>query len=212
MPRRPSRRGWPSRNAVAERALLAILGATAATLAAPGLPSHPGLNAIAAFHVAMAGALLLSAVGRDALTTALRVLAAVMLAIAAIVPIWRPLEIFSEEGQQLYSIVVILAAAGYGRLLGGPAFYLAAAAGSSCWAVVYGGRAYAAMKRSVVGLDQIVLGLLFFALAAAISLSKAGAWPLRPFWGTRGDPLAAQVGGGGAEAVEGGFEELPPPG
>ena len=33
------------------------------------------------------------------------------------------------------------------------------------------------LRKVVIGLDQIAWGMLFFALAMAISLKKAGIWP-----------------------------------
>ena len=46
----------------------------------------------------------------------------------------------------------------------------------------YAGRAYLYMLRRVLGLNQIVLGALFFLLAAVISLIKSG---LRLRWLSR---------------------------
>ncbi len=40
-----------------------------------------------------------------------------------------------------------------------------------------GSRAYSRLRDAVVGLDFVVFGLLFFAMAASISLRKAGLWP-----------------------------------
>jgi hypothetical protein len=53
-------------------------------------------------------------------------------------------------------------------------------------------RFYGRLRRLVVGLDQIALGLLSFALAALISLAKAGA--LQEWWSRRRKPRPRDAG------------------
>jgi hypothetical protein len=56
--------------------------------------------------------------------------------------------------------------------------YLGSAGASlAAWLGHSGWQTYAQLRKVVVGLDQIAWGLLFFLLAAAISLRKAGIWP-----------------------------------
>ncbi len=45
------------------------------------------------------------------------------------------------------------------------------------WLVHSGGGTYSQLRKVVVGLDQIVWGMIFFLIAMAISLRKAGIWP-----------------------------------
>ncbi len=45
------------------------------------------------------------------------------------------------------------------------------------WLAHSGMQTYVQLRKVVVGLDQIAWGMLFFALAMAISLRKAGIWP-----------------------------------
>ena len=56
-------------------------------------------------------------------------------------------------------------------------FVAIAGASVVAWAGHSGLQSYQQLRRIVTGLDQIVLGLLFFLIAAAISLRKAGLWP-----------------------------------
>ncbi|MEW4568704.1 hypothetical protein AB1L88_12635 [Tautonia sp. JC769] len=70
-------------------------------------------------------------------------------------------------------------AVAYARGGGGRAFLVAAALLIGGWVCVYGAWSYRTLRRLVPGLDQIALGLLSFAVAALISLAKAGVtlWP-----------------------------------
>ena len=52
-----------------------------------------------------------------------------------------------------------------------------AAATLAAWTAHSGTQSYQQLRRVLVGLDQIVCGLLLFLVAAAISLKKAGLWP-----------------------------------
>ena len=45
------------------------------------------------------------------------------------------------------------------------------------WLVHSGGGTYGQLRKVVVGLDQIVWGMIFFLIAMTISLRKAGIWP-----------------------------------
>jgi len=53
-------------------------------------------------------------------------------------------------------------------------YYLAALGSFGCWTAIIGAQACAQLRRTVVGLDQIGGGVLFFLLAMLISLTKAG--------------------------------------
>ncbi len=45
------------------------------------------------------------------------------------------------------------------------------------WMAHYGLEVYPQLRKVVVGLDQIALGMIFFLIAMTISLKKAGIWP-----------------------------------
>jgi hypothetical protein len=72
--------------------------------------------------------------------------------------------------------LIVALALVYGWLIGGPPYYAAAAVGALSWAVSYGWNSYLSLRASIVGLNLIIWGIAFFALAAVISLAKAGLW------------------------------------
>jgi hypothetical protein len=80
----------------------------------------------------------------------------------------------SPEGLRAYPMILGIIAAGYGALVGGRAFFAAAAVGLGGWLVVAGWHGYFQLRQILAGLDQIALGLVSFVLAALISLKKAG--------------------------------------
>jgi len=56
--------------------------------------------------------------------------------------------------------------------------YLAiAAVDLAAWLAYFGSERYHQLRRVLVGLDQIAWGMVFFSIAMAISLRKAGVWP-----------------------------------
>ncbi len=74
--------------------------------------------------------------------------------------------------------LLIAAWAGAFSLVARDRMYLASAGASlAAWLGHSGLQAYGQLRKVVVGLDQIAWGMLFFLLAAAISLRKAGIWP-----------------------------------
>jgi hypothetical protein len=77
-------------------------------------------------------------------------------------------------------------------LLRRDAWRLVAVAGvGAAWLTGVGWRAYVALRAEVAGLDYLLLGLLLFPVAVAISLAKAGVlnrWLDRLFERSRGSP------------------------
>lgn len=65
-------------------------------------------------------------------------------------------------------------------------------------------RGYSRMREAIIGLDFVVFGLLFFAVAAVISMRKAGLWP--PGGSTRSRPLLDTT----ARSVESAAADEPP--
>jgi hypothetical protein len=89
----------------------------------------------------------------------------------------------------LYPLLVAGVLASYGWLLGDRWCLISAAASLAVSIVVFAGRGYELLRPYLAGLDQLSLGVLFFVLAALISLSKAG-W-LRPR--LRADPAQPAI-------------------
>jgi hypothetical protein len=94
--------------------------------------------------------------------------------------------------------ILIAAWAGAFSLAARDRLYLVSAGGSlAAWLGHSGVQAYGHLRKVVVGLDQIAWGLLFFLLAAAISLRKAGVWPgarSRRYGSRPSDPSGALEG------------------
>ena len=78
----------------------------------------------------------------------------------------------------------------YGLLAGCPPFVFAACVGLSGWLASGSWQTYSHLRRAVAGLDWIVAGLAFFAVAAAISLLKTGVLAKRV---ERGDEMLGQA-------------------
>jgi hypothetical protein len=77
----------------------------------------------------------------------------------------------------------------YGLLLRDRLYLTAAGTSLAGWLGHSGVQTYGQLRKVVVGLDQIAWGMLFFLLAMAISLRKAGIWPRAS--SKRYDPLLA---------------------
>ncbi len=76
-----------------------------------------------------------------------------------------------------YPLCVMAVTAAYGLLARDRRFLAIAGTALVAWAGHSGLQSYQQLRRVLTGLDQIFLGLLFFLIAAAISLRKAGLWP-----------------------------------
>jgi hypothetical protein len=62
-------------------------------------------------------------------------------------------------------------------------YYAIAIVSLASWFGYSGLQSYQQLRRVLTGLDQIFWGMLFFMIATAISLRKAGIWPRsRPRW------------------------------
>jgi hypothetical protein len=183
------RHAWPLAAAAAVQAALALrspasrrlalaagLGA-AATAVATTTRWGPALGAAAGAHVLIAAALMLGAAFHDGFARWLRMagLAALALAGAAALVAGPALAAGpARDVAQVYPLGAAAVAGAYGWWLGDRRALASAAAGVAAWLAVAGGRVYAGLRPRVAGLDQIALGLACFAVAALISLSKAG--------------------------------------
>jgi hypothetical protein len=81
--------------------------------------------------------------------------------------------------QTFYPLSLVVIVASYGRLRHDRWCMASAALSSSVWTAVFATRGYEQLRPFLVGLDQLALGVLFFVLAALISLRKAGWLRLR---------------------------------
>ncbi len=167
------------------RALLAAGGFGAAFLAS-GIVlgwSQP-LRTIVAFHLAIAGAMAIGAAFDDPLARVLRGLGSFLLLLAAMqVLLFGPINVVPPEVSRFYPVAVGVIAAAYGWLVQSRAYVIVAVVTLSGGLALVAWRAYATLRRLVVGLDQIVWGLLSFLVAAVISLAKAGA--IQEWWSRR---------------------------
>ncbi len=134
---------------------------------------------VMAWHVLLAIVLVVGASFNDPFARALRAIGALLLAITILAScridphdFWHA----SPALVYLYPGVLSVVALAYGRLLAEKAYYVVAAAGLCAWITAWGWSGYRQLREVIVGLNQIVLGILFFALAAVVSLAKAGIW------------------------------------
>jgi hypothetical protein len=73
-----------------------------------------------------------------------------------------------------YPLGLTLALIAYGRLKVDRWLVRSAIVAMAIWAVTFGIRTYDVLRHYLLGIDQLAWGLLFFILAALISLRKAG--------------------------------------
>jgi hypothetical protein len=159
------------------RAVLAavcLIAAIAISWNAPGFQVYENL---VVFHLAIAVIMLIGAFFDDSLGALLKGLGAGLLTLASLTAILGGPESFESIPPEIlrsYPLIVILVAAGYGVLTGCRAYYVSASVATAGWLGVFGWHVYAGLRHSLIGLDWIVGGMAFFALAALISLRKAG--------------------------------------
>jgi hypothetical protein len=119
------------------------------------------------------GAAFADGVGRFARTCACAGLLALGVGVAARYPL--VVNSLPEKAVPWYPMAITVVAGGYGWLLRDRRYVAVAAATFGTWVPQ--------LRRVLAGLDQIVFGLFFFVVAAAISFRKAGIWPrTRPKW------------------------------
>jgi hypothetical protein len=129
---------------------------TVAALMAVGLMFDDGPGRMARY----VGACSLGLMGLDAATGSPRIWPAMP---AGLIP-WYPLLIAAWAG-------------GFAALVRDRLYFAAAGTSLAAWLLHSGIEMYDQLRKVVVGLDQIAWGMLFFLLAMAISLRKAGLWP-----------------------------------
>ena len=80
---------------------------------------------------------------------------------------------------EVYPLVMAILIAGYGFVLGYRPSITFAWLIVSCWLAVMGYRGYLSLRRAVVGLDYIAIGMLLLGLAILTSMAKGGVLPGR---------------------------------
>ncbi len=144
-----------------------------------GLREHQGLIA---FHLGLVALMLLGVLFDDPLARILQGAGALFLALACLTAFCvGPVDYrgIPPEVVRAYPFLLSLIAVGYGYLTGCRPYLAAASVGLLGWLTVVGWQGYSGLRRVLVGLDWITGGLAFFALAAIISLGKAGVWARR---------------------------------
>ncbi len=76
----------------------------------------------------------------------------------------------------VYPLAIAAALTVCGYLAGQSWLYAGALPAGAIWMVAHFGRVYLQLRNQVIGLNQLAWGLLFFVLAAMISLLKSGLW------------------------------------
>ncbi len=145
----------------------------------------PPYRAAMVLHGAIAASLLIGLSFRDPLAKALEAAGFLALTLANLSAATGVPRLWPEpapESLAAYPLMATTIAATYGVLLQHRLAMVSASVSLGGWLLVAGSQIYRQWRLAVAGLDQIVLGLVFFALAALISLAKAGVvtrWFLR---------------------------------
>jgi hypothetical protein len=141
----------------------------------PGIPSAP-----VAFHLALLALLLVGALFDDRLGRLARrggAWALLFLGLGSASGVMPYSTFLSDDVATGYPLVVAVIAWIYARLMHDRLYLATAAAILAIWMAEFGLYAYAQLRKVLVGVDQVACGLLFFVIAIAISLRKAGLWP-----------------------------------
>jgi hypothetical protein len=153
-----------------------LVGAVAAGVGRLGWDEYQGLAAV---HVGLAGLMLVGVLFDDPLALILQRAGAVLLTVCCAAALWvapaadRGVPVDVWRG---YPVLMCLVAACYAHATGCRPYLAAAAVGLSGWLALVGWQGYSGLRRVLAGLDWIAGGLVFFGLAAVISLAKAGVW------------------------------------
>jgi hypothetical protein len=148
---------------------------------------------LVAFHLALVAVLVLGAIFDDYLGRHLRSWGAVFLVAASLMSLSNEYHLkagIPPAMVQYYPIVMTAVACGYGLIVGGWPYFAASAAILSGVLAVYGHRGYLLLRQQVAGLDRIAWGMASFAVAALISLWKAG---MLQSWLTKARPPDASA-------------------
>jgi hypothetical protein len=149
----------------------------------------PRVDSIAVVgHLAIVGLLVVGAVFDDTFARRIRTAGAAVLLLLGLISAAGysgPARSLPAGVATFYPIMIAAGAAAYGLMVRDRMYLEGAWVTLAAWLGKAGWQGYGHLRRGLVGLDQIVCGLLFFAIALAISLKKAGV-PVellsRPVW------------------------------
>jgi hypothetical protein len=165
------------RNPTSARLAIASALSACAVSVSPIPPMALASGPTLALNLAIASALAIGAFFRDDLARFLQAAALVALPLASL----KALTMLPAAGAgleqallQSYPLLAASVALAYGLWLRHRPALASAVLTLIAWASVAGSRGYTQLRPLVAGLDQITLGLASFALAALVSLAKAG--------------------------------------
>jgi len=169
---------------LSERSSSRVLLGAAGVLLPVGLVNEPGRELEYRGLLIAQGALLtvlfVGAVFHDGVATVMRFLGAPLLAATAIAATAAPPRLFDAVPPSLvhaYPLLSVATALWYGHRYGGPMYYAAAIIGTIYGPSAYCWTGYRELRDHFEGVDKIAWGVMFFLLAALVSLVKAGFWP-----------------------------------
>jgi hypothetical protein len=145
-------------------------------------------RAVISIHLILVAFLIIGAVFDDRLAGTMRACGALLLLTLGFVSAIGYAQVSGSLPVVLapyYPALLAGVACGYGFLVRDRTYLDGAVVSLAVWLGWSGWRGYAQLRKGVAGLDHIVLGLVFFSLAMAISLRKAGVRP-----GPMAKPLA----------------------
>jgi hypothetical protein len=159
------------------RAFLAAgLVAAATSICCGTLFPHAELGVVW-LHVTVIAVLTVAAIFDDPLALVARSCGALVLLVLGLAsatgygPISRAVP---AEWAAAYPVFIAAVACGYGFVLRDHRYLAGAVVNLAAWLGCSGWQVYAQIRKAAAGLDQIVWGLVFFSIAMAISLRKAG--------------------------------------
>jgi hypothetical protein len=143
-------------------------------LPASGTGGHPGPIA---FHLALIAALAVGAAFDDRIGRSLRNIGTVLAVLGSLAVATgrvEPSGILPSWAMELYAPAMCILLAGYGFAIGHRMSLVSAGLILAAWLTAVGCRGYGSLRRIVVGLDYLVIGLLLFSMAVLTSMAKGG--------------------------------------
>jgi len=165
------------RSRSAGRCLLAaccLVGAMTLDLRETAFTRYQGVIPV---HLVLAAVLVVGAVFRGRVARFLQYLGAALILTAGVVALIGDPRLLGNPPPMMLSVyptLAVVVAIVYGYFVANRWYYAAAFGCLSCWLALVGWHGYRLLRQSIVGLDHIACGVLFFLLAMLISLTKTG--------------------------------------
>ncbi len=140
------------------------------------------------FHLALAAVLLVGAAFDDSFGRLLRTAGATMAFLGALIAMTGRIENVGGAPKwliEVYPLVMALVIASYGFVLRHRYSIISASLIVSCWLTAMTCRGYVSLRRAVLGLDYIAIGMVLLGLAVLTSMAKGGALRRGPGTGRR---------------------------